>query len=118
MTTELQTILRLEVPLVVVLGERNMRVGDVREFMTGTIIELSKGAEEDLEIRINNRPVGNGRAVKIGENFGVRVTYVGEPSARIQAMGGGSAMPSDPDSDVDDGGMSPEDLAAALLAGN
>ncbi|MCC5822470.1 MAG: FliM/FliN family flagellar motor C-terminal domain-containing protein [Phycisphaerales bacterium] len=112
MTTEIDTILRLEVPLVVVLGERVMRVRDVRDFVPGTIIELAKSAEEDLEIRINNRPIGNGRAVKIGENFGVRVGYVGDPAARIQAMGPAAESGSE-----DNDGMSPEDLAEALLSG-
>lgn len=111
MSAELNTILRLEVPLVVVLGERPMRLADVRDFVPGTIIELAKSADEDLEVRINNRPVGNGRAVKIGENFGVRVTYVGNPAARIQAMSAREPGASDDD------GMSPEDLAEALLAG-
>lgn len=112
MTAELDTILRLEVPLVVVLGERVMRVREVRDFVPGTIIELAKSADEDLEIRVNNRPVGNGRAVKIGENFGVRVSYVGDPAARIQAMGPSADAPKDNPDD-----MSPEDLAEALLSG-
>ncbi len=110
MSTEFATILRLEVPLVVVLGERRMRVGDVRDFVPGMIVELPKTADEDLEIRINNRTIGNGRAVKIGENFGVRVTYVGDPATRIHAMA------EEPKEELIDG-MSPEDLAAALLSG-
>jgi flagellar motor switch protein FliN/FliY len=112
MSTELNTILRLEVPLVVVLGERHMRLGDVRDFVPGTIVELAKSADEDLEIRVNNRAVGNGRAVKIGENFGVRVTFVGEPASRVVAMGPPANEGSGPGDE-----MSPEDLAAALLAG-
>lgn len=111
MSAEVRTILRLEVPLVVVLAERTMRVGEVRDFVPGTIVEMPKHADEDLEIRINNRPIGHGRAVKLGENFGVRVTYVGDPASRVQAMG--PAEPAEPT----DEGMSPEDLAAALLAG-
>ncbi len=110
MGTELQTILRLEVPLVVVLGERRMPVSEVRNFVPGTIVELPKSADEDLEVRVNNRTVGNGRAVKIGENFGVRVTFVGDPATRIHAMA------EEPKEELIDG-MSPEDLAAALLSG-
>ena len=111
MKTDLQTILRLDVPLVVVLGERAMRLGDVRDFVPGTIIELPKSAEEDLELRVNNRPIGHGTAVKIGENFGVRVTYVGDPGSRIAAMGS-------KDGDQTEGEpVNPDEVAAALLDG-
>lgn len=109
MKTDLDTILRLDVPLVVVLGERTMRLADVRDFVPGTIIELAKSADEDLELRVNNRPVGNGRAVKIGENFGIRVTYVGNPGSRIVALG-----PTDPDTPAEE--VDPEAVAAALLS--
>ena len=110
MSTDVQTILRLEIPFVVVLAERKMTVGDVRDMVVGTIIELPKAADEELEVRVNNRPVGTGTAVKIGENFGVRIGYVGNPSERINAMGRGPASPSQEDIDA-------EALAAAMLSG-
>jgi flagellar motor switch protein FliN/FliY len=110
MKTDLATILRLDVPLVVVLGERTMRLGDVRDFVPGTIVELAKSAEEDLELRINNRPIGNGRAVKIGENFGVRVTFVGDPGSRIAALGTAEETGAEADQ------VNPDEVAAALLS--
>lgn len=113
MSTELKTILRLEVPFVVVVAERDMRVREVRDMVPGTIIELPKTSDSDLDVRINNRSIGSGSAVKIGENFGVRITYVGDPAARIEAMG--DAKPAPKEEMID--GMSAEDLAAALLAG-
>jgi flagellar motor switch protein FliN len=116
MRTELQTLLRLEVPLVVVLGERNMRVREVQDFIPGTIIELPKSADSDLEIRVNNRPIGSGTAVKIGENFGVRVSFVGDPATRIAAMSSEVAPAAGGGDDMVDG-MSAEDLAMAMLAG-
>ncbi|MBL4591794.1 MAG: FliM/FliN family flagellar motor switch protein [Phycisphaerales bacterium] len=113
MKTELASILALEVPLVVVLGERTISIQEVLKWVPGSIFELPNSAEEDLEIRINQRPVGLGSAIKIGENFGIRVTHVGDPKQRILAMGPESAS----DSGSDDGEMSPEDIAAALLEG-
>jgi len=113
MATELETILRLEIPFVVVLAERTLQVGEVRDLVPGTIIELPKNAEEDLEIRVNNRPIGTGVAVKVGENFGIRVGYVGDLALRAEAMAQGG-------SDAEDSGeeeVNPEDLAAALLSG-
>jgi flagellar motor switch protein FliN len=114
MPAELKTILRLEVPFVVVLAERSMQVREVRDLVPGTIIELPKNAEEDLEIRVNNRAIGTGTAVKVGENFGIRVGYVGDLALRAEALARQSAEAED---DLNSDEVNPEDLAAALLAG-
>ncbi len=112
MSTDLETILKLDIPFVVVLAERAMRVREVRDLVPGTIIELPKGAEEELEIRINNRPIGTGSAVKIGENFGVRLGYVGDLALRAEALANAEEDQTEQPEEI-----SPEDLAAALLAG-
>ncbi len=112
MATDISSIMSLEVPLVVVLGEQSLMIHDIKNWIPGSIIELGKEAEEDLEIRINNKQIGEGSAVKIGENFGIQVNYIGDPKDRINAMG---------DDDTAGSGsaeeMNAEDLAAALLDG-
>jgi flagellar motor switch protein FliN/FliY len=86
---DLQSILNLEVPLIVVIAQRDMPVREVMALAPGAILELPKPADEDLEIMVNNKPIGAGRAVKVGENFGVRITYVGDVKERIEALAGG-----------------------------
>ncbi|HVU62581.1 MAG TPA: FliM/FliN family flagellar motor C-terminal domain-containing protein [Phycisphaerales bacterium] len=88
MASDLQAILSLEVPLIVLLGERVMRVSEVCALGPGAIVELPKGAEEELTLLVNNKPVGTGVAVKVGENFGIRITYMGDLRERIEALGG------------------------------
>jgi len=89
MPADLPSILKLEVPLIVVIAQRGMPVREVMALAPGAILELPKAADEDLEVLVNNKPVGAGRAVKVGENFGVRITYVGDLKQRIEAMGAG-----------------------------
>ena len=60
---------------------------EVMNLAPGAIIELPKRADEELSILVNNKAIGAGRAVKVGENFGVRVTYIGDLRQRIAAMG-------------------------------
>lgn len=108
MASTVESIKRIEVPFVVVVGEHKTNVSAVRNWIPGSIIELAIPAEEDLEIRINNRAVGKGNAVKIGENFGIRISEIIGKTDRIMAMG------------EDEGGddeMSPDEIAEALLAG-
>jgi flagellar motor switch protein FliN/FliY len=83
----LAQILKLEVPIVVRLGERSMDVADVLGLVPGAIIELPKNAESELDLLVNNKAIGCGVAVKVGENFGLKLTYIGDVQARIEAMG-------------------------------
>jgi len=88
MATELERILKLEVPIIVRLGSQTLAVREVVSLAPGSIIELTKAAEEELDLLVNNKQIGNGVAVKVGENFGLRVTYIGDIRARVEAMGG------------------------------
>ena len=87
MKRSVEQILRIEVPLLVQLAERQMTVGEVLDLTPGSIIELPKTSEEELEILINNKVIGSGNAVKVGENFGIRVRFIGDLADRIAAMG-------------------------------
>ena len=87
MASGLETILALEVPVIVQIAERVMTVEEVTGIAPGAIIELSKSANDDLEILVNNTTIGTGNAVKVGENYGIRVTFLGDLDDRISAMG-------------------------------
>ena len=54
MPSRLDGVLKLEVPLIVQIAERSMRVRDVVNLAPGSIVELPKSAEEELEILVNN----------------------------------------------------------------
>lgn len=77
----------LEVPFIVVIASRDLPVKEVMNLVPGAIIELPKLANEELEILVNNKAIGLGNAVKVGENFGIRITYVGNLKDRIRALG-------------------------------
>src|SRR5262252_6792670 len=88
MASDLTAVLRLEVPVIVRLGERTLTLSDVVSLVPGSIIELTKNADDELDLLINNKQIGSGTAVKVGENFGIRITYIGDVRERIAAMGG------------------------------
>lgn len=87
MASDLRGILSLEVPLIVLLGDRLMKTSEVLSLVPGSIVELPKSAEDELTLLVNNRPIGAGLAVKVGENFGVKITFIGDLKERIAAMG-------------------------------
>ena len=85
---ELKRILRLEVPVIVKLAERRLTLAEVMRLGVGAIIEFSKSSEEPLELLVNNKPIGVGETVKVGENFGLRITQVGDVRQIIKSLGG------------------------------
>ena len=87
MATDLQAILKLTVPVIVQIGERKLPMDDVLALGPGAILELNKYADDELVLLVNNKRVGTGQAVKVGENFGIRITHVGTQRQRVQAMG-------------------------------
>lgn len=116
MPSDLTAILKLEVPIVVEIGRRLIALSDVKSMVPGSIIELPKGAEDELELLVNNKPIGMGIAVKVGENFGLQISFIGDLKSRIEAMGGSQSASAEeeelPTTDND-----ADDLAAQMLAG-
>jgi flagellar motor switch protein FliN/FliY len=86
-STELQRILKLEVPVIVKLAERKLNLSEVMRLGVGAIIEFIKSSDEPLQLLINNKPIGVGEAVKVGENFGLRITQIGDIKQIVEALG-------------------------------
>ncbi len=87
MPADLSSILRLEVPVIVQIAERDMPVAEVVAMNYGSIIELPRNVTDQLDILVNNKVVGTGIAVKVGEHFGVRVKTIGNLRDRLRALG-------------------------------
>lgn len=86
MATEIQTILKLRVPVIVRVGQRKVPLDEILALGPGTILELERPAEEELDLMVNNKPIGSGTAVKVGENFGIRITDIGSQRQRVEAL--------------------------------
>jgi flagellar motor switch/type III secretory pathway protein FliN len=52
----------------------------------GAIVEFPQASNSELRILINNKAIGTGTAVKVGENFGVRIVAVGDLTSRVEAL--------------------------------
>ncbi len=88
MPVELRRILQLEVPVIVQLADRYMEMADVLALNVGSVIEFDRKFDAELELVVSDRQVGLGHAVKVGENFGLRITRIGTIYDTIRALGG------------------------------
>ncbi len=112
MSADISSILALEVPLIVHLAERPITLDAVLKLTPGSILELGKNSDDELSILVNNRQIGKGLAVKIGENFGIEVTEINDSTERVKAMGT-PAKREEPVEEADDF----DAIAAAMLSG-
>jgi len=85
---DLSRLLRLEMPLMVILAERTMTFREVLQLTAGSIIEFDRSSDSELQLQVGNRTIGQGLAVKVGENFGLHITQIRSVSDRVKAMGG------------------------------
>ncbi|MBC22829.1 MAG: hypothetical protein CMJ32_02775 [Phycisphaerae bacterium] len=86
MAASLDAILQLEVPLIVQIGRHTMPIGQIKRLQPGSIIELPKDSRDELDILLNDKVIGRGRAVKVSENFGIRLSSVGNLDERVDAF--------------------------------
>lgn len=82
----LQHILRIEVPVIVNLAERTMPLRDVIRLSTGSVLEFDKPADAELSLLVNNKCIAYGKAVRVGENFGLNIRSIRTPQERLGAL--------------------------------
>lgn len=81
-------VLRIRVPIIVRLAHRKMSTAQVLGLAPGKIIEFDQDAEEPLDLLMNNQRIGCGVAVKVGDNFGLRITSILGAQGKLRAIRG------------------------------
>jgi flagellar motor switch protein FliN len=71
---ELQHFLDVPVRISIHLGTRSMKVRDILQLQSSSIIELSKSAGENVDILINNRLIAFGEVMQLEGCTGIRLT--------------------------------------------
>jgi len=79
LSKSLERILKIPIPVIVVLAEKAVPFKDVLNLTEGSVIEFDKSSAEPLALLVNDRKVGIGRVIKIGERFGLRIEEIGGP---------------------------------------
>lgn len=82
----LDLVLDIPLEVTVEIGRTRLAVRELLALGQGSVVTLSKPAGEPLDILVNGRPIARGEAVLVGEKFGVRLTDVISPSARVERL--------------------------------
>lgn len=85
---DLTRVLKLRVPVRVRIASQHLPIDSLRRLSIGTILQFEKSIETPLELLINNKVLGSGEAVKVGEHFGLRVGEIASPRERVLSLRG------------------------------
>ena len=86
--SSLDLLLDVEVPLVVELGHTQMTIEELLSLHPGAILELDKLASEPVDLLVRGHIVAHGEIIVVDDTFGVRISRIVDPAARIQGLGG------------------------------
>ena len=84
----LQGLLEIEVPLSVTLASKRQPLQRILELGPGSILSFDKRCTEALTLEVASETIAEGEVVKVGDKFGLRLTALVLPSARLQAVQG------------------------------
>jgi flagellar motor switch protein FliN/FliY len=80
-----QSLLKIEVPVVVTLASKKQPVSQIVSLGPGSIISFDKPCDQMLDLEVGGQQIAAGEAVKIGDKFGLRINSITMPDERFRA---------------------------------
>jgi flagellar motor switch protein FliN/FliY len=82
----LQSLLQIQVPLSVTLVSKRQPLQRILELGPGSIVPFDKPCTEPLTLEVAGESIAQGEVVKVGDKFGLRLTSLVLPAARLRAV--------------------------------
>lgn len=83
----IELIKNIPVKIRAILGRSRLPIETVLRLGPGSIVELDTLDGEPIEVLANDTLIARGEVVVVGEQFGVRITEIAAPMARIHSVG-------------------------------
>lgn len=69
----IERVLDVDLELIVKIGELRMRLRDVLDLHSGSIIEIDRSVDSPLDLLIGSKILAQGEVVTVGESLGLRI---------------------------------------------
>lgn len=79
-------LLKLELPICISVGQRQLPFKDVLKLTTGSIVELNRGVSETVDVLINQCLVARGEVVVVEGHYGVRIQQIASRLDRLRSI--------------------------------
>ena len=82
----LDLLLDVSIPISVEVGRAEMQLAEILNLVPGSVVALDKRAEEPVDLRVNGKLLARGEVVLVDDTYGLRVTQIIDPAARIETL--------------------------------
>lgn len=83
---KLDLLYDLQLVLSIELGRTTMMIRDILRLGRGSVVEFDKLVSEPVDVLVNGRKIAEGEVVVIDKHFGIRITSLVDPSARLRSL--------------------------------
>jgi flagellar motor switch protein FliN len=80
-------ILDLPLEVTVRLGATRILIRDLLRLDKNSVLELSQGADDPLDIVVNDKVLARGEVVVMDERLGIRITDIVSRAERVETLG-------------------------------
>jgi flagellar motor switch protein FliN/FliY len=82
----LELLLDVDLPVSISFGKTQLPMRDVLKLTTGSIVELSCGANDPVEVLVNHCLIARGEVVVVEGNYGVRIQHIISRQDRLRSL--------------------------------
>ena len=80
-------ILDLPLEVTVRLGQTRILIRDLLQLDKNSVLELSQGADDPLDIVVNDKVLARGEVVVMDDRLGIRITDIVSRKERVETLG-------------------------------
>jgi flagellar motor switch protein FliN/FliY len=79
-------LLDVDLPVSISFGKTQLPLKDVLKLTTGSIVELNRGVNDQVEILVNQCLIARGEVVVVEGNYGVRIQQIASRQDRLRSL--------------------------------
>jgi flagellar motor switch protein FliN/FliY len=79
-------LLEVDLPVSISFGKTQLPLRDVLKLTTGSIVELNRGINDQVEILVNQCLIARGEVVVVEGNYGVRILQIANRQDRLRSI--------------------------------
>ena len=82
----MELLLDVDLPVSISFGKAQLPLKDVLKLTTGSIVELNRGVNDQVEVLVNQCLIARGEVVVVEGNYGVRVLEIASRQDRLRSL--------------------------------
>jgi flagellar motor switch protein FliN/FliY len=82
----MELLLDVDLPVSISFGKTQLALKDVLKLTTGSIVELNRGVNDQVEVLVNECLIARGEVVVVEGNYGVRIQEIASRQDRLRSL--------------------------------